>query len=199
MIIYTNETKIELEKSVRSIEGVTNILWRDDTWEGCACLLFKVGASTFKISFTNRGIPVAYYYLNGYWRIDVIKGDYSPLDVKNIVYELCMLLDTYDTEETRAQIIDFSKSKEYMNNECVDELEEERVIRRLAGAFMRDHKMEADREGILLQVVVALCNDSLVSYYTELERIKNAKRKRRRELKRVKEAIHKHKEIRNNE
>ena len=113
----------------------------------------------------------------------MIKGDYSPLDVKNIVYKLCMLLDTYDTEDTRAQIIDFSKSKEYMNTKCVDELEEERIIRRLAGAFMREHKMEADREGILLQVVVALFNDSLVSYYTELERIENKKRKRRRERK----------------
>ena len=183
MIIYTEIMKKELEESVRSIDGATNILWTEDPWEGCACLLFKVGTRAFKITFTNRGIPVAYYYLNGYWRIDVIKGDYSPLDVKNIVYELCMLLDTYDTEETKAQIIDYSKSKEYMNTECVDELEEERMIRRLAGAFMREHKMEADREGILLQVVVALCNDSFVSYYTDLERIKNEKRKRHRERK----------------
>ena len=107
----------------------------------------------------------------------MIKGNYSPLNIKDIVYKLCRLLDTYDTKEIRNQIIDFSKSKEYMNVEPVDELEEERMIRRLAGAFMREHMMDTDRDGILLQVVVALCNISLSSYYKELERIQNKKTK----------------------
>lgn len=64
-----------------------------------------------------------------------------------------------------------------MNCEPVDELEEERMVRRLAGAFIRENKMKAERDGILLQVMVALCNTALMSYYNELERI-NKKRKK---------------------
>ena len=177
-MVYTEEMKRELEEVVRSIDGVTDIFWRDDPWEGCECLEFKFAKRAFKITFTQRGIPVAYYYLHGYWRIDVIKGKYSPHDVKNIVYKLCILLDTYDTKEIRDKIIFFSKTKEYMNCEPVDELEEERLVCRLAGAFIREHKMKAERNGILLQVIVALCNTTLMSYYKELEqkRMKRGKR-----------------------
>lgn len=174
---YTEEMKRELEEVVRSVNGVSDIFWRDDSWEGCECLSFKVGTRAFKTTITKRGIPVAYYYLNGYWRIDVIKGNYSPFDVKNIVYKLCKLLDTYDTKDIRDKIVFFSKTKEYMNCEPVDELEEERMVRRLAGAFIRENKMKAERDGILLQVIVALCNTALMSYYNELERI-NKKRKK---------------------
>jgi hypothetical protein len=177
-MVYTEEMKRELEEVVRSIDGVTDIFWRDDPWEGCECLGFKVETRAFKITITQRGIPVAYYYLNGYWRIDVVKGDYSPLDVQKIVYKLCLLLDCYDTEDIRNHIVLFSKMKEYMNCEPVDELEEERMMLRLAGAFIREHKMKAERDGILLQVMVALCNTALMSYYKELEqkRMKRVKR-----------------------
>jgi hypothetical protein len=177
-MVYTEEMKRELEEVVRSIDGVTDIFWIDDPWEGCECLRFKIGTKAFKISFTQRGIPVAYYYLNGYWRIDTIKGNYSPHDVKNIVYKLCILLDTYDTKEIRNQIVLFSKTKEYMNCEPIDEQEEERIVCRLAGAFIREHKMKTGRDGILLQVMVALCNTALMSYYKELEQ----KRMKRRKL-----------------
>ncbi len=188
-MVYTEGMKRELEEVVRSIDGVTDIFWRDDPWEGCECLEFKFATRAFKITFTQRGIPVAYYYLHGYWRIDVIKGKYSPHDVKNIVYKLCILLDTYDTKEIRDKIIFFSKTKEYMNCEPVDELEEEGLVCRLAGAFIREHKMKAERNGILLQVIVALCNTTLMSYYKELERKKfktNKKRKTKREQQEIK-------------
>lgn len=176
-MIYTVEMKKELEEIARSIDGVTDIFWKDDPWEGCECLSFKVGTRAFKTTFIKSGIPVAYYYLNGYWRIDVIKGNYSPLDVKNIVYKLCKLLDTYDTKEIREKIVFFSKTKKYMNCEPIDELEEERMVRRLAGAFIREHKMKTEKNGILLQVIVALCNTALMSYYKELDCITKKRKK----------------------
>lgn len=187
MAIYTEETKKELEESIRSIDGVTNILWRWDPWEGCTCLRFKVGKRSFRITFSRYGIPIAYYYLNGYWRINATKGNYSPLEIKQVVNTLCIRLDQYETKDTREQIIAFVNQSDYDYSEIFEELEEERMIYRLAGAYIREYKIEVDKDGIMLEVIVALFYKTMVHNHEEAERIKHEKGKKRRE--------HKNKEI----
>ena len=171
-MIYTEEMKRELEEVVRSIDGVANILWRWDDWMGCNCLRFEVKGRTFRICFSYNVIPVAYFYLDGYWLIDVERGKYSPSIVKQIVNTLCNLLELYDTKDTKKAIEAFVEQNNYPCPNLDDEIEDDRRSLRLAGAYIRANKNECDRKGLLLQIIVAMCFKTYVYDYDESERKK---------------------------
>lgn len=179
---YTEEMKRELEEVVRSIDGVDNILWRWDDWKGCNCLRFMVRLRTFRICFSYCEIPVAYFYLDGYWLIDVERGKYLPATVKQIVNTLCNLLETYDTMETKKAIESFAEQNHYALPVTYFEQENERRTLRLAGAYIyiRVNKINCDKDGIMLQVFVALCNKTYIYDYDELKRKRTEERKRRK-------------------
>lgn len=63
-------------------------------------------------------------------------------------------------------------------------MESDRRTLRIAGAYIREHKLECDREGILLQIFFALCAKTFIYDYDEAERIKKEKGKKRKEHKR---------------
>lgn len=161
-MVYTAEMKRELEEVIRSIDGVANIFWRWDDWKGCNCLRFQIRMRAFRICFSYNVIPVAYFYLDGYWLIDVERGKYLPSTVKQIVNTLCNILEIYDTEGTKKAITAFAEMEGYDFSGIYDELSQERMIRRLAGAYIREQKLECDRQGIMLSVVIALCNKALM-------------------------------------
>ena len=179
-MVYTEGMKRELEEVVRSIDGVDNILWRWDNWIGCNCLRFMVRMRAFRICFSYCVIPVAYFYLDGYWLIDVERGEYLPSTVKQIVNTLCNLLETYDTIETKKAIETFAEQNHYALPITDFEQENERRTLRLAGAYIRVNKIDCDKDGIMLQVFVALCNKTYVYDYDAKKRKKTEERIRRK-------------------
>lgn len=185
-MVYTEGMKRELEETVRSIDGVDNILWRWDDWKGCNCLRFMVRLRAFRICFSYCEIPVAYFYLDGYWLIDVELGKYLPAAVKQIVNTLCILLEKYDTMETKKAIETFAEQNHYALPITDYKPEDERRTLRLAGAYIRANKIDCDKDGIMLQVFVALCDKTYVYDYDESKRKKTEERKRRKAQKKRK-------------
>ena len=176
-MLYTDEMKKELEETIRSIDDVPNIMWRWDPWVGSDYMRFVVGEKAFRLFFSQEGFPISYDCLNGFWDIDAERGRYLPSTVKYIITTLCNLLDIYDTKEIKDDIRTLASQNKYEFPDLDDEPGADRRALRIAGAYIREHRIECDREGILLQVFVVLCAKTFIYDYDEAERIKKEKRK----------------------
>ena len=190
-MLYTDEMKKELEEIVRSIDGVSNILWRWDPWVGCNCMRFMVEKRAFRLYFSQEGLPIAYNFLSGYWGIDAERGQYSPVTVQHIITTICNLLDIYDKKEIKEDVKTFAIRNRYEYTAYVDEIEADRRMLRIAGAYIREHKLKCDKEGILLQVFFALCAKTFIYDYDEDECIKKEQSKQRRMHKKEKAKLQK--------
>ena len=134
----------------------------------------------FRICFSYCEIPVIYFYLDGYWLIDVERGKYLPSTVKQIVNTLCNLLEIYDTIETKKAIEFFAEQNNYALPISDYEPEDDRRTLRLAGAYIRENKIDCDKDGLMLQVFVALCNKTYIYDYDATKREKKEECKRRK-------------------
>lgn len=110
---YTDKMKEELGKEILSLNKSSALQWNKSKSTESNYLEFKNGDVKFKVrisshtksSFPNEVLfPIFYDYWNELWLIDANLGRYTPLDVKQLVENVCNNLSQYDNDETKKRI-----------------------------------------------------------------------------------------------